>query len=248
VPGFHGRLLLGIAAAGLACGGVSFATRAGAQTGPALPSASLAESLNAWSRATGVEILADPALLRGKRAPAVRRAATAEAALAQLLRGSGLTYQKRGRTYLIVRNSRGSQQIGANPARPRATSRPLAPERPGPGAAIPASAASEPEATSDIIVTGTRIARPELESAMPVVVLRMDEAKNQGRDTAYDALLLNPAIGPGLGESNSQGQEYDTGVANINLRNMGNNRSTGSAGSLAARGPRRSISTPFPPR
>ena len=76
-----------------------------------------------------------------------------------------------------------------------------------------------------IIVTGTHIARPELESAMPISVTTMDDAKEFARTTVYDALLLNPAIGPGLGESSSLGQEYDAGVANINLRNMGNNRS-----------------------
>ena len=41
----------------------------------------------------------------------------------------------------------------------------------------------------------------------------------------YDALQLNPAVGPGLGEMNSMGQEYDKGVANIDLRSMGTNRS-----------------------
>jgi iron complex outermembrane recepter protein len=76
----------------------------------------------------------------------------------------------------------------------------------------------------DIVVTGTHIARPELQSAMPVAVLKMDAAKSFGYNTAYDALLLNPAVGPGLGNSNSQGETYDVGVANINLRNLGVNR------------------------
>jgi iron complex outermembrane receptor protein len=76
-----------------------------------------------------------------------------------------------------------------------------------------------------IIVTGTRIARPELESTMPISVLSTADAKNYARNTLYDSLLLNPAIGPGLGPMNSGGQEYDQGVANINLRNLGANRS-----------------------
>lgn len=80
------------------------------------------------------------------------------------------------------------------------------------------------EAASDIIVTGSRIERPELESAMPVAVLSMETAKDYGYNTAYDALTLNPAIGPGIGNSNSQGDTFDVGVANINLRNLGVNR------------------------
>lgn len=100
---------------------------------------------------------------------------------------------------------------------------------PAPGEiAAPASEqtteAQAQEAGSDIVVTGSRIGRPELESAMPVAVLSMETAKNYGYNTAYDALTLNPAIGPGLGNSNSQGETFDLGVANINLRNLGVNR------------------------
>lgn len=76
-----------------------------------------------------------------------------------------------------------------------------------------------------VVVTGSHIARPEIESTMPITVTRIEDAKNYGRNTVFDALALNPAIGNSLGDTNSGGQEYDKGVANINLRNLGNNRS-----------------------
>lgn len=218
----HGPFLAGISVAALALGTLSAVARAQPQSNLILPSASLADSLNAWSRATGTEILVDPALLRGKKAPAVRNAATPEAALVQLLRGSGLTFEKRGGTYLIIRAGHGLHSR-ANATAPRMNSPP--PLRPQPVASATGSGKAGQDIISDIIITGTRIARPELESTMPISILKMDDARNYGRDTAYEALLLNPAIGPGLGDFNSQGQEYDTGVANINLRNMGNNRS-----------------------
>jgi iron complex outermembrane receptor protein len=94
--------------------------------------------------------------------------------------------------------------------------------------AAPGSSTSDgPQAGDDgtIVVTGSRIARPELESAMPVAVLEYQTTRNFGYNTVYDALQLNPAIGPGLGNNNSQGEAFDTGVANINLRNLGVNRS-----------------------
>jgi iron complex outermembrane receptor protein len=69
---------------------------ASAHAGLTLPAASLADALAALSRAAGVEILADPALLRGERTPAVHAAPTPQAALDQLLRKSGLRYQQRG--------------------------------------------------------------------------------------------------------------------------------------------------------
>jgi outer membrane receptor protein involved in Fe transport len=218
---FRGPLRTGVAAFALPLGALLIATHAEAQTSLSLPSARLADALNAWSQATGIEILADPVLLGAKRAPAVRHAATPETALSQLLRGSGLTYEKRGGTILIVQDNR-LPRHGLASMRPRADVT-APPQR----QFTPISADDEPNARAitDVIVTGTRIARPELESAMPISVIHMDDAKNDDRNTAYDALMLNPAIGPGLGDFNSQGQEYDTGVANVNLRNMGNNRS-----------------------
>jgi len=85
--------------------------------------------------------------------------------------------------------------------------------------------ASDAVTLDNLVVTGSRIARPELQSTMPINVIQMDDAKDFGRLGVYDALMLSPGIGPGLGESSSLGQEHDAGVANINLRNMGNNRS-----------------------
>ena len=76
----------------------------------------------------------------------------------------------------------------------------------------------------DIVVTGSRIARRGLESAMPIAIVDSEAAKGFGYNTAYDALQLNPAVGPGLGNSNSQGEAFDAGVSNINLRNLGVNR------------------------
>lgn len=106
---FQGRFHAGVAAFALSLGTLSGAAQAQAQTNLTLPSASLSDSLNALSRAAGVEILADPALLHGKKAPAVKGASTPEAALLQLLRGSGLSYEKRGSAFLIVRRPSTSQ-------------------------------------------------------------------------------------------------------------------------------------------
>lgn len=153
----------------------------------------------------------------------MRGAPSAEVALLQLLRGSGLTYERRGATFLVVRSD------AATLAGKAKTRRQAANDRPSPQGLLAKAGVDDerrdPDNPSPIIVTGTHIARPELESAMPISIVRMEDARAFARDTIYDALLLNPAIGPGLGDSNSQGQEYDTGVANINLRNMGNNRS-----------------------
>jgi iron complex outermembrane receptor protein len=75
-----------------------------------------------------------------------------------------------------------------------------------------------------IVVTGSRIVRPELDNPMPVSVVNMDQAGDLGLTTAWDALIREPSISPGIGRANAGGQAFDGGTASINLRNMGANR------------------------
>lgn len=82
------------------------------------------------------------------------------------------------------------------------------------------------DSTEVITVTGSRIARPELESAMPIGVVNMETARRAGSTTAYEAILRDVAVGPGNGPFNSAPEgQYDGGMATIELRNMGVSRS-----------------------
>lgn len=81
------------------------------------------------------------------------------------------------------------------------------------------------EAAEAIVVTGSRIGRPELESAMPISVLSFDEAAAVGRTDAYDVLRRSPVISAGNGMYEEHYRSADIGLAAINLRNMGTNRS-----------------------
>ncbi|OYX64315.1 MAG: hypothetical protein B7Y88_11560 [Sphingomonadales bacterium 32-64-17] len=76
-----------------------------------------------------------------------------------------------------------------------------------------------------IVVTGTRIARPDLQSVMPVSTVDMREAERFGRTGVYDALIREPSVGAGSGLNTAFGQPWDAGVASISLRSLGANRS-----------------------
>lgn len=91
------------------------------------------------------------------------------------------------------------------------------------GEAADADAASSGGA-ADIVVTGSRIARPDLDSPMPVSVISMDDAETLGISTAWSALIRDPSIAPGVGRGNAGSQSFDGGTASINLRNMGSAR------------------------
>jgi iron complex outermembrane receptor protein len=81
------------------------------------------------------------------------------------------------------------------------------------------------EVREPIVVTGLRIAQPELASAMPIRTTSMEEAERLGRVTVYDALMRESAIGAGNGLASAFGQTWDAGVASVSLRNLGTNRS-----------------------
>lgn len=77
-----------------------------------------------------------------------------------------------------------------------------------------------------IVVTGSRIKRPELDSAMPIGIVSMQDALKAGNTSAYETILRDVAVGPGNGPYNSSPEgQYDGGMATIELRNMGVSRS-----------------------
>ena len=214
---FQCLLRAGVATFALSIGTVCLVSPVQAQTNISLPSTSLEDSLNAVSRLTGRQILVDQTLLRGRKAPAVKRATQVEAALAQILRGSGLTWQKRGDAYLIV-------AIGGTP-RAAASARPA--RRPEMQRTAEAASVEEvgPAASGQaIIVTGSRISRPELDNPMPVNVIDMESYKKIGVSHPYDALRYDPAISPGIGLQNSYGSASDSGIQTVSLRNLGTAR------------------------
>src|SRR3546814_19588437 len=71
-----------------------------------------------------------------------------------------------------------------------------------------------------ITVTGSRIARPELESAMPVGIVSMAAGRKAGNTSAYETILREVAVGPGNAPYNSAPDgQYEGGMATIALRN-----------------------------
>ena len=89
--------------------------------------------------------------------------------------------------------------------------------------ANPAKRAAEGDQadTQDIVVTGSRIVRRELESAAPVAVIQDEEFKLSGAVNVESVLNTLPQVIPGAGSfSNNPGG----GVATLNLRGIGSTR------------------------
>jgi len=75
--------------------------------------------------------------------------------------------------------------------------------------------------TSEIVVTGTRIKRPDLESNSPQTVVSSEEFRYQGATTVEGVLNRLPQFTADANENVSNGSD---GTSNINLRNLGSNR------------------------
>lgn len=108
----------------------------------AIPAGDLASALPTFSRATGLQVLADPALLSGKHTEGVRGQFDAERGLTQLLRGTGLTFIRNGGAAIL----RPAAQKVLTAPRPVAAPAPRAEAAPAP-----------PEASAtveELVVTG----------------------------------------------------------------------------------------------
>lgn len=91
----------------------------------------------------------------------------------------------------------------------------------------PPDAADSNSEVTPIVVTGTRISRPELDFANPVVSVTSEAIIGSGRTNLADLLVQSPALsGSSTGEltGGSQSEFGESGLDLLNLRNLGSDR------------------------
>src|ERR1700736_315837 len=82
----------------------------------------------------------------------------------------------------------------------------------------PAKEQTEAAPVTEVVVTGSRIAQPQLESISPVTAVSAREIKDSGVTRVEDLLNSLPQVVADQGSGLSMGS---TGVANVNLRGLG---------------------------
>ena len=86
-------------------------------------------------------------------------------------------------------------------------------------------AAPDAESLQEIVVTGSRIATPELETYAPTTVLSSAAIENTGTINIADSLRDLPSVGTSaLSTANSNFLTSDSGINTVNLRNLGDQR------------------------
>ncbi|MCA3254449.1 MAG: TonB-dependent receptor plug domain-containing protein, partial [Alphaproteobacteria bacterium] len=87
-----------------------------------------------------------------------------------------------------------------------------------------ATAAAEAAPPEEIVVTGSRIARPEVESNVPVAVVGATDLQRDAAINIQDALQELPQVGIGSSRTNTNFLTSGNGVATVNLRNLDSDR------------------------
>jgi iron complex outermembrane recepter protein len=83
------------------------------------------------------------------------------------------------------------------------------------------SAAAESESENSIVVTGSRIARPDLESNSPISVVTGQSLQDQGTVNVEEALNQLPQVTPGLNANVNNG---GNGTVSVDVRGLGSSR------------------------
>lgn len=111
--------------------------------------------------------------------------------------------------------------VGAQVASPAGQS--AAPQGPGPENATPSGDANSPGAAPEtIVVTGSRIARPTLDSPVPVTTVSAADLTRSGQVNVGDVLQRLPALSASVTQAGSLGGGVSIGTTGLNLLNLRN--------------------------
>lgn len=167
-----------------------------------IPSLNLDLALQDFERTTDLRLVYEVHNVQNLRSHALKGELTRGAGLARLLTGSGLV-------------STGDERSGVMTIQGVADSATAQVAR----ATVPPSPdAKPPSDQADIVVTGSRIARREIDSPNPVVVLSAATIEQSGRTNITDFLAQFPAL---LGSQTTTGQDA---VNLLSLRDLGSER------------------------
>jgi outer membrane receptor protein involved in Fe transport len=168
-----------------------------------IPAQSLAAALRSVASAAHQQVIFDGASVKGRQSEALKGSFTTRAALAQLLRGTGLVIEQGGSGIFIVRKP--------SPTPTPATETVTAADDVG---------AEMPE----LVVTGSRIRRTEFDSPIPVVALQKEDISEHGYRDLAEALQDVPGVDQGLNLSAGQTSTQTNGLSTVSLRGLGQNR------------------------
>ena len=171
-----------------------------------IPAQDLGAALRSLGVQAGREVLFDPAVVDGLRAPAVRGDMAVSSAVQRLLVGQGLRSRESGRTIIIERAPAAASVSKASTA----------------GPLVAASEPAEVAEVEEIIVVGSNLAGVTERGLLPVSVVDRRELEMTGAVTAGEMIAALPQSGGQAFNNEQQGPNQARGdVASANLRGLG---------------------------
>lgn len=170
-----------------------------------IPSGNLIQAVNGISQKSGVQVVYDIELLRGKRVGTLRGRLSTTQALDKALAGTGLTYEFLNPGTVVLKKASSATAPAAAPS-------------------VPARRAdSDAQATEPVAdlartrVTGSRLKRSEFETASPVIVIDRAEIDRAGFSTVRELVNTLPQASVAMDES---GNNSWLGSATVQLRGL----------------------------
>ncbi|MEO6926854.1 MAG: TonB-dependent receptor, partial [Rhodanobacter sp.] len=195
----------------LAC---SASTLAAAQTPVArqtdIPSGDLVTALDTLASQSGAQFIYQADQLKGRRTKGAHGALSTDEALKQVLAGTGFS---------VHRDSSGAMLIVKN-SDTRGTSAPASGRTSG--STAPAHDAEAATRLQEVVVTGSRIPRAQLEGPAPVVAITAAEIKDRGFSDV-PALMASLTQNLGSVDNNQQTDGFSPGAQAVDLRGLGPN-------------------------
>jgi len=186
-----------------------FAGSAWAQTIDAVHSydirpGNLVQTINSISQRSGVQVVYDIDLLKGKQATVVEGALSLRQALDTALAGTGLTYQLVNETTVVIRKVDAKSTKPAVPVKRKSEATEGTSQQPA------------PKELEEVVVTGSRLSRASIEGPVPVNVYTHEDIVRSGQANVTDFLNTLPEVSVGSPES---GPGY-AGQTTVRLRGL----------------------------
>jgi len=171
-----------------------------------IPAGDMVGALDALARQTGAQFIYDANQLRGVRTAGVHGTLATGDALNQLLRGSGFAVKQDGSGAMVIVKS-------ATP--PRAAEQ-------SPPPLAPTGAAAPSQTLQQVVVTGSRIPRAQIEGPAPVVTITAQDIRERGFASVPD-IMTSLTQNLGALDNNQSTDGFSPGAQAVDLRGLGPN-------------------------
>lgn len=194
----------------------------------------LDSALKEFAEVSGLQVIYLAEVANGVDSKGAEVAYSDEDTLTQLLAGTGLDYAFVNKRTVTISAAPVANPADPNSGKPQAAPAPIKTAQTRTSAQQLRAAetrnsrndgdADKPARLTEIVVTGSRIAKSNLNSAVPTQVIGFEDIDAAGSVSVGEILEQIPGVGQGLSPESTLRATQNAGLSSISLRNLGSNR------------------------